>query len=156
QFKVKKFADKAAKKVPFLKAESSIDAEEIAGASCGGALHWAEFDTKKTLVDTYFLAWTTTPWTLPSNTALAVGRDIEYVLVKTFNQYTFEHINIVLAKVLLQKNFGKKYAEGSEEDLKNYTSEAKVIPYQILAEFTGEELVGSEYEQLIPWFLPAE
>ncbi|KIA84435.1 isoleucyl-tRNA synthase [Kaistella solincola] len=156
QFKVKKFADKAAKKVPFLKAESAIDTEEIAGASCGGALHWAEFDTKKTLVDTYFLAWTTTPWTLPSNTALAVGRDIEYVLVKTFNQYTFEPINIVLAKVLLQKNFGKKYAEGSEEHLKNYTSEAKVIPYQILAEFTGEELVGSEYEQLIPWFLPAE
>nr|WP_228411193.1 isoleucine--tRNA ligase [Kaistella daneshvariae] len=156
QFKVKKFADKAAKKVPFLKAESAIDTEEIAGASCGGALHWAEFDTEKTLVDTYFLAWTTTPWTLPSNTALAVGRDIEYVLVKTFNQYTFEPINIVLAKVLLQKNFGKKYAEGSEEDLKNYTSEAKVIPYQILAEFTGEELVGSEYEQLLEWFLPAE
>jgi isoleucyl-tRNA synthetase len=153
---VKKFADKAAKKVPFLKAESAIDSEEIAGASCGGALHWAEFDTEKTLVDTYFLAWTTTPWTLPSNTALAVGRDIEYVLVKTFNQYTFEPINIVLAKVLLQKNFGKKYAEGSEEDLKNYTSEAKVIPYQILAEFTGEELVGSEYEQLLEWFLPAE
>jgi isoleucyl-tRNA synthetase len=156
QFKVKKFADKAAKKVPFLKAESAIDSEEIAGASCGGALHWAEFDTEKTLVDTYFLAWTTTPWTLPSNTALAVGRDIEYVLVKTFNQYTFEPINIVLAKVLLQKNFGKKYAEGSEEDLKNYTSEAKVIPYQILAEFTGEELAGSEYEQLLEWFLPAE
>ncbi|ROI08069.1 isoleucine--tRNA ligase [Chryseobacterium sp. H3056] len=156
QFKVKKFADKAAKKVPFLKAESSINTEEIAGASCGGALHWAEFDTEKTLVDTYFLAWTTTPWTLPSNTALAVGRDIEYVLVKTFNQYTFEPINIVLAKVLLHKNFGKKYAEGSEEDLKNYTSEAKVIPYQILAEFTGEELAGSEYEQLLEWFLPAE
>jgi len=156
QFKVKKFADKAAKKVPFLKTESAIDSEEIAGASCGGALHWAEFDTEKTLVDTYFLAWTTTPWTLPSNTALAVGRDIEYVLVKTFNQYTFEPINIVLAKVLLQKNFGKKYAEGSEEDIKNYTSEAKVIPYQILAEFTGEELVGSEYEQLLEWFLPAE
>jgi len=156
QFKLKKFADKAANKVPFLKAESAINTEEIAGASCGGALHWAEFDTEKTLVDTYFLAWTTTPWTLPSNTALAVGRDIEYVLVKTFNQYTFEPINIVLAKVLLQKNFGKKYAEGSEEDLKNYTSEAKVIPYQILAEFTGDELAGSEYEQLLEWFLPAE
>ena len=102
------------------------------------------------------LAWTTTPWTLPSNTALAVGRDIEYVLVKTFNQYTFEPVTIVLARVLLEKNFGKKYAEGTEEDFANYTAESKVIPYQILAEFTGEELAGTTYEQLIPWFLPAE
>ncbi len=102
------------------------------------------------------LAWTTTPWTLPSNTALAVGRDIEYVLVKTFNQYTFEPINIILARVLLAKNFGKKYAEGTDEDFANYTSESKTIPYQILAEFTGEQLAGTEYEQLIPWFLPAE
>ncbi|WDT68398.1 isoleucine--tRNA ligase [Cloacibacterium sp. TD35] len=106
--------------------------------------------------DFHILAWTTTPWTLPSNTALAVGRDIEYVLVKTFNQYTFEPINIVLARVLLEKNFGKKYAEGTEEDFANYTSESKTIPYQILAEFTGEDLAGTTYEQLIPWFLPAE
>ncbi len=104
----------------------------------------------------HILAWTTTPWTLPSNTGLAVGRDIEYVLVKTFNQYTFEPVTIVLARVLLEKNFGKKYAEGTEEDFANYTAESKVIPYQILAEFTGEELAGTTYEQLIPWFLPAE
>ncbi|SEF73373.1 Isoleucyl-tRNA synthetase [Halpernia humi] len=104
----------------------------------------------------HILAWTTTPWTLPSNTALAVGRDIEYILVKTFNQYTFEPINIVLAKVLLEKNFGKKYAAGTEEDFENYTSENKVIPYQILAEFTGADLAETTYEQLIPWFLPAE
>ncbi|HAI81557.1 MAG TPA: isoleucine--tRNA ligase, partial [Chryseobacterium sp.] len=82
--------------------------------------------------------------------------DIEYVLVKTFNQYTFEPINIILAKVLLEKNFGKKYAVGTDEDFQNYTAESKVIPYQILAEFTGEDLAGTEYEQLIPWFLPAE
>jgi len=102
------------------------------------------------------LAWTTTPWTLPSNTALAVGRDIEYVLVKTFNQYTFEPINIILARPLLEKQFGKKFVEGTGEDFANYTSESKTIPYQILAEFTGEDLAGTTYEQLIPWFLPAE
>ena len=183
------------------------------------------------------LAWTTTPWTLPSNTALAVGRDIEYVLVKTFNQYTFEPVNVVLARVLLEKNFGKSYFEvnnnfgfndiddfynencnrnfdnneilniegrkrrielilGKEltdeqfdliinivaankrvgnldevltSNLKGITIEDidllvkykvnqtnKTIPYQILAEFTGEDLAGTTYEQLIPWFLPAE
>lgn len=102
------------------------------------------------------LAWTTTPWTLPSNTALAVGRDIEYVLVKTFNQYTFEPINIILARPLLTKQFGKKFVEGTDEDFANYTAESKTIPYQVLAEFTGEDLAGTTYEQLIPWFLPAE
>ncbi len=102
------------------------------------------------------MAWTTTPWTLPSNTALAVGRDIEYVLVKTFNQYTFEPINIILARPLLEKQFGKKFVEGTDEDFANYTAEKKTIPYQILAEFTGEDLAGTTYEQLIPWFLPAE
>ncbi len=105
---------------------------------------------------TYILAWTTTPWTLPSNTALTVGPNIEYVLVKTFNQYTFEPINIVLAKALISKQFGKKYAEGTNEDFANYTSESKTIPYQILAEFKGLDLVGTTYEQLVPWFLPAE
>jgi len=104
----------------------------------------------------HILAWTTTPWTLPSNTALAVGRDIEYVLVKTFNQYTFEPINIILARPLLEKQFGKKFVEGTDEDFANYTSESKTIPYQVLAEFTGEDLAGTTYEQLIPWFLPAE
>lgn len=104
----------------------------------------------------HILAWTTTPWTLPSNTALAVGRDIEYVLVKTFNQYTFEPITIILARPLLEKQFGKKFVEGTDEDFANYTAESKTIPYQILAEFTGEDLAGTTYEQLIPWFLPAE
>lgn len=106
--------------------------------------------------DVNILAWTTTPWTLPSNTALAVGRDIEYVLVKTFNQYTSEPVTVVLARVLLEKNFGKKYVEGTDEDFANYTSESKTIPYKVLKEFTGEKLAGTQYEQLIPWFLPSE
>lgn len=112
--------------------------------------------------DFHILAWTTTPWTLPSNTALAVGRDIEYVLVKTFNQYTFEPINIILARPLLEKQFGKKFVEGTDEDFENFmqsdfqNNAPKVLPYQILAEFTGNDLAGTTYEQLIPWFLPAE
>ncbi|MDO4728636.1 MAG: isoleucine--tRNA ligase [Bacteroidota bacterium] len=103
------------------------------------------------------LAWTTTPWTLPSNTALAVGKDIEYVLVRTFNQYTLEPINIILAKALLTKNFGKKYVEVSDEDFETSPLQtANHIPYQILGTFKGEELAGTQYEQLIPWFSPAE
>ncbi|WP_042720739.1 isoleucine--tRNA ligase [Flavobacterium sp. B17] len=104
--------------------------------------------------DVHFLAWTTTPWTLPSNTALTVGSKIDYVLVKTFNQYTFEPVNVVLAKALFSKQFGKKYGEGTDEDFANYTSDSKVIPYQILAEFKGADLVGIKYEQLLPYALP--
>ncbi|WP_294271095.1 isoleucine--tRNA ligase [uncultured Chryseobacterium sp.] len=106
--------------------------------------------------DVSILAWTTTPWTLPSNTALTVGRDIEYVLVKTFNQYTFEPVTVVLASVLLPKVFGKKYAEGTEEDFASYAAESKTIPFKILKEFTGEKLVDTRYEQLVPWFTPNE
>ncbi|WP_378104109.1 isoleucine--tRNA ligase [Chryseobacterium sp. sg2396] len=104
--------------------------------------------------DVHILAWTTTPWTLPSNTALTVGRDIEYVLVKTFNQYTFEPVNVVLSRVLLPKVFGKKYAEGTDEDFANYSAENKTIPFKIQKEFTGEKLVETRYEQLVPWFTP--
>lgn len=153
QFKVKKLSEALKNKL----GANSSEACDIASNTCGGALHWAEFDAEnKEILNLSILAWTTTPWTLPSNTALAVGRDIDYVLVKTFNQYTFEPINIILAKVLLEKNFGKKYFAGSEDDFKKYQSENKTIPYQILAEFTGEDLAGTEYEQLIPWFSPAE
>ncbi|MGV4444169.1 class I tRNA ligase family protein, partial [Ornithobacterium rhinotracheale] len=106
--------------------------------------------------DIHILAWTTTPWTLPSNTALAVGKEVEYVLVKTFNQYTFEPIQIVLAKVLLEKNFGKKYFEATDEDFAKYQSEDKQIPYQVLGHFSGADLAGTQYEQLVPWFLPYE
>ena len=104
----------------------------------------------------HILAWTTTPWTLPSNTALTIGENIDYVLVKTFNQYTFEPVNVILAKTLLPKQFGKKFAEGNDEDFAHYTSKSKVIPYRILAEFKGADLVETTYEQLVPWFLPAE
>ncbi|WP_373708808.1 isoleucine--tRNA ligase [Kaistella sp.] len=160
QFKLKQAPENASETWKKLSAiaypESTIDSEEIAGASCGGALHWEEFDEAKPKPNVYFLAWTTTPWTLPSNTALAVGRDIEYTIIKTFNQYTFEPITVILASCLVSKNFGKKYVHGNEADLKNYSSESKVIPYQIVAELMGEELAGAEYEQLIPWFLPAE
>ncbi|SEP92724.1 Isoleucyl-tRNA synthetase [Flavobacterium urocaniciphilum] len=103
----------------------------------------------------HFLAWTTTPWTLPSNTALTVGPKIDYVLVKTFNQYTFEPINIILAKNLVGKQFGGKYfVAETEEDFANYKSEDKKIPYQILTEAKGADLVGIRYEQLLPWALP--
>ncbi len=159
QFKVKKLSETLNSQLSTL--NSKIDSCDIAANTCGGALHWEEFDKENQEPraenqDIHILAWTTTPWTLPSNTALAVGRDIEYVLVKTFNQYTFEPINIVLARVLLEKNFGKKYFEGNDDDFNSYTSENKTIPYKILAEFTGEDLAGTEYEQLVPWFLPAE
>ena len=103
----------------------------------------------------HFLAWTTTPWTLPSNTALTVGPKIDYVLVKTFNQYTFEPINVVLAKNLVGKQFGGKYfVAESEEDFTNYKAEHKKIPYQILTEAKGADLVGIKYEQLLPFTLP--
>jgi isoleucyl-tRNA synthetase len=103
----------------------------------------------------HFLAWTTTPWTLPSNTALTVGPKIDYVLVKTFNQYTFEAVNVVLAKNLVGKQFGGKYfVAESDADFTNYKSEDKKIPYQILAEAKGADLVGICYEQLLPLALP--
>ena len=104
----------------------------------------------------HILAWTTTPWTLPSNTALAVGKEIDYVLVKTFNQYTFEPITIIIGKPLLAKQFGKKFVEGDAEAFAAYTPESKTIPYQILGECKGADLVGTTYEQLVPWCTPAE
>ncbi|MCB9425967.1 MAG: isoleucine--tRNA ligase [Flavobacteriales bacterium] len=123
----------------------------------------AQFKAKEeTLVDVlkgygtiHFLAWTTTPWTLPSNTALTVGPKIDYVVVKSFNQYTFEPITVVLAKNLVAKQFNGKYkAAESEDDFANYKSGDKKIPYQILAECKGADLVGVEYEQLLPLALP--
>ena len=107
----------------------------------------------------YILAWTTTPWTLPSNTALAVGKNIDYVLVRTFNQYTFEPIQVILAKELVEKQFGAKFFKTSEEaDFIAYANDEnrKKVPYEVLAECKGADLVGTTYEQLIPWFLPDE
>ncbi|MCO7184544.1 isoleucine--tRNA ligase [Tenacibaculum sp. XPcli2-G] len=106
--------------------------------------------------DIHFLAWTTTPWTLPSNTALTVGPKIEYVLVKTFNQYTFEPIQVVLAKNLVSKQFaGKKFNEVEDvAELANYAEGDKQIPYTVVKEFVGKDLVGIKYEQLLPFTLP--
>ena len=103
----------------------------------------------------FFLAWTTTPWTLPSNTALTVGPKIDYVAVKTFNQYTFEPMTVVLAKSLIGKQFtGKYYLAENEADLANYTSKDKKIPYQIVDEVKGADLVGIRYEQLLDYAQP--
>ena len=107
------------------------------------------------LEEAFFLAWTTTPWTLPSNTALTVGPKIDYVLVKTFNQYTFEPINVILAKNLVGKQFGGKYfVAENNDDFTNFKPEDKKIPYQILAECKGADLVGIRYEQLLDWAKP--
>jgi len=103
----------------------------------------------------HFMAWTTTPWTLPSNTALTVGPKIEYVVVKTFNQYTFETINVVLAKNLITKQFtGKYFLAENDEQMSAYQSSDKKIPYTIVKECVGKDLVGVQYEQLLPYALP--
>jgi isoleucyl-tRNA synthetase len=102
----------------------------------------------------YILAWTTTPWTLPSNTALTVGPSIEYVLVKTFNQYTFEPIEVVLAKNLVQKQFGKKFDQVASAEEVVYNAGDKKLPYCILGECLGKDLLGLKYEQLLPYVLP--
>lgn len=105
--------------------------------------------------DIHFLAWTTTPWTLPSNTALTVGKKIEYVLIKTFNQYTFEPINVIAAKALVGKLFKKKYkAVESEGELKDYSQDDKKIPYFISESIFGKDLIESRYEQLLPYTKP--
>ena len=112
-------------------------------------------DAKKVfgdLVDnTFFLAWTTTPWTLPSNTALAVGKKIEYVLVKTFNPYTFLPVNVVVAKALLSKWFKDENKDG---DFDAFEAGSKNIPWSIMAGFTGADLEGLRYEQLLDYQQP--
>ncbi|MGB5610748.1 isoleucine--tRNA ligase [Eudoraea sp.] len=103
----------------------------------------------------YFLAWTTTPWTLPSNTALTVGPKIEYVWVKTYNQYTFQPITVILAKNLVGQQFAGKFIEVENEgELLSFSQEDKKIPYFIQGSCIGEELVGIKYEQLIDYAKP--
>ncbi len=97
------------------------------------------------------LAWTTTPWTLPSNTALAVGDKIKYVAVKTFNQYTGKPITVILAKDLMNAHFNPKHADLALED---YKEGDKKIPFLVDKEITGKDLVGIRYEQLMPWIKP--
>ena len=105
--------------------------------------------------DIYFLAWTTTPWTLPSNTALTVGPKIDYVLVETYNQYTFQPMNVILAKKLVNHQFdGKFHKVEDKSELLNYNSGDKKIPYYVSKEFKGKDLVGITYEQLLPYVLP--
>lgn len=105
--------------------------------------------------DIYFLAWTTTPWTLPSNTALTVGNKIDYVLVSSFNQYTFKSIKVILAKNLVSQIFAGKFFEVEEEsDLDNYKPDDKKIPFYVVKEFKGKDLVESKYEQLLPYAMP--
>ena len=125
----------------------------------------AQFKTKEDTLpnflqgfgDIHILAWTTTPWTLPSNTALTVGPKIDYVLVQTFNQYTFEPVNVVLAKNLVGKQFGKGFFASTEgTDFQNFKAEDKNIPYKIISECKGADLVGIRYEQLMKLALPYE
>mgnify|MGYP006134721161 FL=1 len=103
--------------------------------------------------DTFCIAWTTTPWTLPSNTALGVGPKIDYSVVKTYNQYTFEKITVLLATKLVDKYFSEKNAALKLED---YKAGDKTIPFEIVKEIKGAALVGQKYEQLMPYQQPEE
>ena len=102
---------------------------------------------KNVNADIFLMAWTTTPWTLPSNLGLTVGPNIDYVLVQTFNPYTHLPNKVILAKALVSKYFK---AEGENGDFENYTADVKLLPWKILAEFKGKDLEGVEYEQLLP------
>ncbi len=101
----------------------------------------------------YFLAWTTTPWTLPSNTALCVGKKIEYVAVETYNPYSAEKECVILAKNRLGAYFS---ADGANADMEAYQKGDKVVPYRVIAEYTGADLLDIKYEQLFPWVKPVD
>ena len=98
--------------------------------------------------DVYFMAWTTTPWTLPSNLGLTVGPNITYALVKTFNPYTHEPQNVILAKTLIPKYFKP---EGENGDFEGYNADQKMLPWRVLGEFNGKQLENLEYEPLLPY-----
>lgn len=108
------------------------------------------FDVAKS-DNVYMLAWTTTPWTLPANSALTVGKNIDYVLVKTQNPYTFEPVNVVLAKNLIGKYFNEK---GKDGDFEAYKDGDKIIPWTVISDFKGNFLEAIEYEQLMPYVQP--
>jgi isoleucyl-tRNA synthetase len=114
------------------------ESTKVSPPNGGGDLEGAE---------AFFLAWTTTPWTLPSNLGLTVGPEIDYVLVKTFNPYTHLPINIILAKALLGKYFK---AENEDADFSDYKNDGKNLPYSIIATFKGKDFEGCRYEQLLP------
>ncbi|MDY5858706.1 MAG: isoleucine--tRNA ligase [Porphyromonas sp.] len=102
--------------------------------------------------EVYFLAWTTTPWTLPSNTALCVGPEIDYVALRTYNPYSASPITVIMAKPLVGSLFSSEH-EGAEA-VANYEQGQKGLPYQVIAEYKGKDLVGLAYEQLLPWVRP--
>lgn len=103
--------------------------------------------------DVVFIAWTTTPWTLPSNTALVIGKNIEYVKVKTFNQYTGAPVSVILASDLVNKHFK---AEGQNAPFQDFTVGSKIVPWEITSTFKGEQLIGLRYEQLMPYITSEE
>ena len=103
--------------------------------------------------DVYFIAWTTTPWTLPSNCALALGAKIEYSLIQTFNTYTKEPVTIIMATELIKKYFKE---EGKDIAIEDYDPSSKIIPYKVISTFQGKDLEGIHYEQLMPYVQPEE
>ncbi|MBS7237852.1 MAG: isoleucine--tRNA ligase [Bacteroidaceae bacterium] len=103
--------------------------------------------------ETYFMAWTTTPWTLPSNTALCVGPKIDYVLVNTFNPYTSQPISVVMAEARIASYFNPA---GAEAAMENYEKGGKILPYRVIAHFKGTDLEGLKYEQLFAYVNPGE
>lgn len=103
--------------------------------------------------ETYFMAWTTTPWTLPSNTALCVGPKIDYVLVNTFNPYTAQPISVVMAEARIASYFNPA---GAEAAMENYEKGGKILPYRVVAHFKGTDLEGLKYEQLFAYVNPGE
>lgn len=103
--------------------------------------------------ETYFMAWTTTPWTLPSNTALCVGPKIDYVLVNTFNPYTAQPISVVMAEARIASYFNPA---GAEAAMENYEKGGKILPYRVIAHFKGTDLEGLKYEQLFAYVNPGE
>jgi isoleucyl-tRNA synthetase len=113
----------------------------------------SEFLFKDIFGDLYFIAWTTTPWTLPSNTGLAMGKNIMYVVVKTFNPYTYTEETVILAKELLHQYFPEKNAQ---LELENYHEGDKNIPYQVIAEYPGKTFENLRFEQLMPYALPED
>ncbi len=128
--------------------------KDVKDTSCVAMFRAVKNEKSKFLFDVagdnevFFLAWTTTPWTLPSNLGLAVGANIDYVLIKTFNPYTHLSVNVILAKALIGKYFKE---EGENGDFENYSEKSKLIPWKILAEFKGKALEGISYEQLLPY-----
>ena len=113
----------------------------------------SEFLFRDLFGDVYFLAWTTTPWTLPSNTGLAVGKDISYLVIKTYNPYTFREQTVIMAKDLLHQYLPEK---NSQLELDDYHEGQKNIPYRIVAEYRGSDFENIRYEQLLPYAQPEE